>query len=292
MPQSAAFPFTSPRPCRRRAFSLIELLVVIAIISLLAAILFPVFSTARAKARQASCQSNLRQITAGFGMYKGDFDSVYPYWNWHYSSAGGSKTPNHLESLWFNSIYPYVKNADVYRCPDAVDGRSLRESLVWEWTQPDKFDAAGIVPPLRDRPVNYGMSETLSTGRICNVDDACTEGGLDRPAESMLVADCHQGLTNDFGGRPKRNDPNDPWHRVIITRVAYANGPADCYANPDDSCGAKMAGSVASFGPRAALYDKQTRHAEGSNIAFTDGHVKWYKARQITYDLFAGDGHP
>ena len=46
----------------RRGFTLIELLVVIAIIAILAAILFPVFAKAREKARQASCESNLKQI--------------------------------------------------------------------------------------------------------------------------------------------------------------------------------------------------------------------------------------
>ncbi|NCQ30317.1 MAG: prepilin-type N-terminal cleavage/methylation domain-containing protein, partial [Armatimonadetes bacterium] len=49
----------------KRAFTLIELLVVIAIIAILAALLFPVFAKAREKARQASCQSNLKQISLG-----------------------------------------------------------------------------------------------------------------------------------------------------------------------------------------------------------------------------------
>ena len=43
-------------------FTLIELLVVIAIIAILAAILFPVFLSAKEKARAATCFSNLRQI--------------------------------------------------------------------------------------------------------------------------------------------------------------------------------------------------------------------------------------
>lgn len=62
------------RPTRSSAFTLIELLVVIAIISLLAAILFPVFAQARAKARQAACLSNLHQIGLALAMYQDDND--------------------------------------------------------------------------------------------------------------------------------------------------------------------------------------------------------------------------
>lgn len=63
---------------RRRAFTLIELLVVIAIISILAAILFPVFAKAREKARQAQCESNMRQIGLAIMQYTQDNDSGYP----------------------------------------------------------------------------------------------------------------------------------------------------------------------------------------------------------------------
>jgi len=54
----------------RRGFTLIELLVVIAIIAILAAILFPVFARAREKARQASCESNLKQIALALHNYE------------------------------------------------------------------------------------------------------------------------------------------------------------------------------------------------------------------------------
>src|SRR5215210_8440731 len=63
---------------RRKAFTLIELLVVIAIIAILAAILFPVFAQAREKARQATCQSNLKQIATAFQMYATDYDGTFP----------------------------------------------------------------------------------------------------------------------------------------------------------------------------------------------------------------------
>ena len=57
-----------------RAFTLIELLVVIAIISILAAILFPVFASARLSARRAACTSNLRQLSMSLQMYRQDND--------------------------------------------------------------------------------------------------------------------------------------------------------------------------------------------------------------------------
>lgn len=60
------------------AFTLIELLVVIAIVAILAAILFPVFSAARAKARQTAGLHNERQIAQATRMYATDYDEWFP----------------------------------------------------------------------------------------------------------------------------------------------------------------------------------------------------------------------
>ncbi len=89
-------------------FTLIELLVVIAIIAILAAIIFPVFSRARAKARQAKCLSNLKQIGAALIMYTDDHDGVYPR---------GQFWPFDGTKLWTDATQPYLRNTDVLQCP-------------------------------------------------------------------------------------------------------------------------------------------------------------------------------
>src|SRR5438874_2020474 len=68
----------APTGTFRCGFTLIELLVVIAIIAILAAILFPVFAQARAKARGMSCLSNVRQVGTAFHMYVQDYDETTP----------------------------------------------------------------------------------------------------------------------------------------------------------------------------------------------------------------------
>ncbi len=99
------------KPLRRKAFTLIELLVVIAIIAILAAILFPVLSQAKDKAKAAACQSNLRQMGLAFFMYNTDHDEIYtPVTNWK------------------ARIQPYIKSTEINRCPS-------RPQLPWYYGQ-------------------------------------------------------------------------------------------------------------------------------------------------------------
>ena len=90
----------------RKAFTLIELLVVIAIIAILAAILFPVFAQAKAAAKKTQCLSNTKQLGTAFYMYAGDNDDM---------------TMNMGSGDFANRLYPYVKNSDLFLCPDRLD---------------------------------------------------------------------------------------------------------------------------------------------------------------------------
>ena len=132
-------------PGKSTAFTLIELLVVIAIISVLAGILFPVFATAREKARQAMCLSNTRQLGLAFLQYTQDYDEVLPattdgpagmgegvVGGWMFYSRFGGVGYAAADTAAFDpargSLYPYTRNAGIYVCPTDPKGGSSKNS--------------------------------------------------------------------------------------------------------------------------------------------------------------------
>ncbi len=101
----------------RKGFTLIELLVVIAIIAILAAILFPVFATAREKARETMCASNMRQIGLGMLQYVQDYDDFMPS-PYVMVATEGKPADFTLDAYIHNSTTAAGGRASVWTCPD------------------------------------------------------------------------------------------------------------------------------------------------------------------------------
>ena len=146
------------RTHRQNGFTLIELLVVIAVIVIVAAILFPVFSAAREKARQVSCISNIQQLGKATLLYAQDWDETYPLGLISCSTSGHFWTlwndqPSELpcsgfQITWMDLLYPYVRNWNIYHCPST------------EFAHAANFAPAGTP---RDRvEYSYGVSYYFS----------------------------------------------------------------------------------------------------------------------------------
>ena len=118
---------------KKIGFTLIELLVVVAIIAVLVAILLPALTSARERASEAVCGSNLRQIGTGYYMYAGDYNGytpetkTYGVWTGWGNTGYGSEVYHHNATLydahvneWASYILllpQYCKDKKVLCCP-------------------------------------------------------------------------------------------------------------------------------------------------------------------------------
>lgn len=281
-------------PGKSSAFTLIELLVVVAIIAILAAILFPVFAQAREKARQASCQSNMMQFGKAFAMYAQDYDETFPDLN---IVAFTGTTPPKQVSGWLVVIQPYVENLkniddrgkDI-NTPNAEDGRAQMNKCLSHFPDPRAaFNGSGVPRASSGGASNsYAMADWAAGGRVR---DPLGESGdralaeFQTPAGTILLAENYLNFTQ-MVFYPVSFDE----HTRSGTAQGYADS-SDCrfdkhidctiggktYAKRDDAMPG-VTGTVAS--------NLATRHNNGSNYLFVDGHVKWMKPAQT----FKADG--
>ncbi len=197
-------------PAQQRGFTLIELLVVIAIIAILAAILFPVFSQAREKARQTSCMSNLRQIGTATLMYSQDYDEIFIGTEF---GGGASGSP---EYFWGDMLQPYCKNRQILQCPSA--------------SVPSLFSPAVAGFPngiSREWTYHYAINDIRDVNEVRLGAAHQHLAAFTKPAETVLIVDGYpvaEEPNESAGESPERHEIRWVWGRRDNVRNSLDDG--------------------------------------------------------------------
>ena len=223
-----------------RAFTLIELLVVIAIIAILAAVLFPVFAQAKAKAKQAACFANLRQIGVSFALYMSDYDDRLPDRRDLKNSLPGGYRPwtswptSDPRAGWAAvTLEPYTKSHAIFRC------QALGETGLGAAVQVRQQLDASATPPT----TNYWMWR------------------FDRPDNPVP-------LDNLWGKSPEQAIGD--LQAAQNPQVGFPEGVADVELAVDPYFPATIPSVAAELKGKAV-------HFGGRNRLFLDGHAKYLK---------------
>ena len=195
----------------KRAFTLIELLVVIAIVAILAAVLFPVFASAKEAAKASACLSNLKQLGTGTQLYLGDWDDRMFF----RASTSAATTRSNVAipnsengAKWWNMIAPYERSRDLYRCPSDPGPKP----------QPDAAGVLGV-------PLSYvanAAAESLDASSVDRTADVILLGEKwDKNAAGSVVGETWLEGFGDEGDMGE--DPARPGHmRAFADRHARA----------------------------------------------------------------------
>ena len=289
----------------RNGFTLIELLVVIAIIAILAAILFPVFAQARAKARQISCLSNMRQLGTSTAMYVQDYDEqFYP----HRFNCDAGATCNPLMTtnggqfngitgaaqkkiFWISLLQPYVKNYQVFVCPSNPSG--------WYGVSKDSNPCGGSDnnASVGCGGIGYGGQNSYGHNDAWLSPAGAFNGAGGQPSSVALasvprVASCvvltdatYYGAVLDVANESGYTNVNNCVDNACATELAYLNKQGGQYKSYWKNIGnANWSYSGGNLTGTQAVPLGKARHNEQVNVQFVDGHSK-----ALPYNRLVGD---
>ncbi|HLK61521.1 MAG TPA: prepilin-type N-terminal cleavage/methylation domain-containing protein [Chthonomonadaceae bacterium] len=256
-------------------FTLIELLIVIAIIAILAGLLFPVFASARSKAREAACLSNQKQILQALALYTGDYDE-------HFFSSQ-SVPPIHGGNEFAETPYEvflasYLKNYAVYVCPE--DSVLRVDDLLWDGSFRDK---------LLKR--SYAISSSLTTLQGGSLDPNAGIVTFAGVALSELQDAANTiGLSENWGAQQGAKAAGN--NNVIGSQQGAYIYACETWAlpgrnNPPRNLDDQFAPCIQYYADPAFLPARG--HQQGGVYGLLDGHVKrmtWSQVRDRDFWLF------
>lgn len=226
-----------------RAFTLIELLVVIAIIAILAALLLPALTSAKERARRASCKNSMRQFSLALQMYGDDNQQWLP------SGAPNRPLPaddDHLpviSNATSNAIVRYTATEQVLHCP------SFGDWFVKEWAN----------RPFEERQYGYVLGYNYHGGHT-NTPWPALPGHTARwMSPQKLTEKSDLVLLSDM------NDWSPLYQQTFAPHGR--NGPIRKGMDPANT----SAGGLSSAAIGAA----------GGNVGLLDGSVSWKKIQQM-----------
>ncbi|MDB6038127.1 MAG: prepilin-type N-terminal cleavage/methylation domain [Verrucomicrobiales bacterium] len=241
---------------RIRGFTLIELLVVIAIIAILASLLLPALGRAKAKAYQANCMSNLRQMGMAFHIYAGDNSDVLP--NYTGLKADGSladpANPADRYLLWFEQLRRSIMNATsatnfpVWDCPAA-------RVVIAKYVARNKTAYSGDL-----LSYGYNYSNLGNNFKSFAVSMRITIAGVSNPSETIMTADSLSEREIARGGGSSFY-PGVLWGSVIAPKD-YFDGATD--------------------------YTIANQHGKRANVLMVDSSVGSYLATNLNAQVRSG----